>query len=107
MQGADAGQAVRALGVAAQCRHDAMGKAPAHATEQVGVVAQADRHRALEGQHPLAEGDGRQTMVDHQGGALGRATAEARPVQHLADPVQVRGDPELPGFVLRMRDIWA
>ena len=75
--GLDAGQAVGALGVAAQRCHDAMGKRRHNAAQQVGVVAQADRHGALEGQDPLAERDGRQPMVDHQGGTLGHAAADA------------------------------
>ena len=72
------GEAVPPLHVAPLVLHQRPRQLLAHRGEQVGVVAESHRQRALERQHPLAVPDGGQHVVHQERRALGHPPAHAR-----------------------------
>ncbi len=55
-----------ALGRAPQRQHDVLGEASTDERQELRVVAEADCHRALKGQHPLPPRHGGEAMVDQE-----------------------------------------
>ena len=78
VQRRDRGEVVPPLHVAPKVLHQRPRQLLADRGEQVGVVAEPHRQRALEREDPLAVPDGGQHVVDQQRRALGHPPAHAR-----------------------------